>query len=111
MGYTIGLLEIENSLMKHPAVHEAVVVGSPDKERGQIVNGFIVTVREPSEESKREVQESAKTLLSKHEYPREIKFINELPKTQDSKIKRKELREYETAKKLARWLPTPKGFE
>ena len=71
--------------MKHPAVREAAVVGSPDKERGQIVNGFIVTVREPSEELKREVQEFAETLLSKHEYPRESEFINEFQKTQDGK--------------------------
>ena len=77
-------------------------MGSPDKERGQIVKGFIVTVREPSEGLKREVQEFVKTRLSKHEYPREIEFINELPKTQDGKIKKKELREYEIAKKLTR---------
>jgi len=46
------------------------------------------------------VQEFIKTHLSKHEYPREIKFVNELPKTPDGKIKRKELkaREYERAK-------------
>ena len=99
-GYTIGPLEIENTLRQHPAVQEAAVVGSPDKERGEIVKAFIITDREPSEELKREIQEFVKTRLSKHEYPREIEFVNELPKTLDGKLKRKQLKEYEKAKKL-----------
>ncbi len=100
-GYTIGPLEVEGVIMKHPAVREVAVIGSPDKERGQIVKAFIIPNREPSEELKREVQEFVKMRLSKHEYPREIEFVNELPKTPDGKIKRQELREYERAKKLA----------
>jgi len=101
-GYTIGPLEIEGVLEKHPAVCEAAVVGSPNKERGEIIKAFIVTNREPSEELKQEVQEFVKTRLSKHEYPREIEFVNELPKTPDGKIQRKKLKEYERAKKLAK---------
>lgn len=98
-GYTIGPLEIENTLRQHPAVQEAAVVGSPDKERGEIVKAFIITDREQDEELKREIQEFIKTRLSKHEYPREIEFVNELPKTPDGKIKRKQLKEYEKTKK------------
>ncbi len=94
-GYTIGPIEIEEVLQKHPAVSEAAVVGSPDKDRGEIVKAFIIPSREPTEELKQEVQEFIKMRLSKHEYPKDIEFVNELPKTPDGKIKRRVLREQE----------------
>jgi acetyl-CoA synthetase len=77
-------------------------VGSPDKERGMIVKAFI-KVKEgftPAEELQKEIQEFVKTKLSKHEYPREIEFIEGIPKTADGKIKRKVLKEREIGKKL-----------
>lgn len=100
-GYTIGPIEVEKALEQHPAIDEAAVVGSPDKDRGEVVKAFIVTNREPTEELKREIQQSVKTRLSKHEYPREIEFVSELPKTPDGKTMRKVLRqrEYERAGK------------
>jgi len=100
-GYTIGPIEVEKVLEKHPAVTEAAVVGSPDKDRGEVVKAFIVLNREPTEELQREVQQFVKTRLSKHEYPREIEFVFELPRTLDGKIRRKVLkqREYERAGK------------
>jgi acetyl-CoA synthetase len=100
-GYTIGPIEIEEALKKHPAVVEVAVVGSPDKERGEVVKAFIKTNRNPSEPLKKEIQEFVKTNLSKHEYPREIEFLKELPKTPDGKIKRKELKERERKKKAS----------
>jgi acetyl-CoA synthetase len=100
-GYTIGPIEIEEALKKHPAVIEVAVVGSPDKERGEVVKAFIRTNRNPSEPLKEEIQEFVKINLSKHEYPREIEFMNELPKTPDGKIKRKELKERERMRKAS----------
>jgi acetyl-CoA synthetase len=100
-GYTIGPIEIEEALKKHPAVIEVAVVGSPDKERGEVVKALIKTDRIPSEALKEEIQEFVKTNLSKHEYPREIEFLSELPKTPDGKIKRKELRERERKNKVS----------
>ncbi len=94
-GFRIGPFEIESTLEKHPAVDRAAVVGSPDKERGEIVKAFVVTNRVPSEELKHELQEFVKTRLSMHEYPREIEFIDQIPQTPDGKIKRKVLRERE----------------
>jgi len=100
-GYTIGPIEVEKALEQHPAVVEAAVVGSPDRDRGEVVKAFIVANREPTEELKREIQQYVKTRLSKHEYPREIEFVSELPKTLDGKTMRKVLRqrEYERAGK------------
>jgi acetyl-CoA synthetase len=98
-GYTIGPIEIEEVLKKHPAVMEVAVVGSPDKERGEVVKAFIKANRNPSEQLKEEIQEFVKANLSKHEYPREIEFLEELPKTPDGKIRRKELREKERMRK------------
>jgi acyl-coenzyme A synthetase/AMP-(fatty) acid ligase len=101
-GYTIGPVEVEEALRKHPSVEESAVVASPDKDRGDIVKAFI-KVKEghtPTEDLQKEIQEFVKTRLSKHEYPREIEFIDELPKTPDGKIKRKELKEKERKKKL-----------
>jgi len=96
-GYTIGPTEVEEALRKHPSVEESAVVASPDKDRGNIVKAFI-KVKEgytATENLRKEIQEFVKSRLSKHEYPREIEFIDELPKTPDGKIKRKELKERE----------------
>ena len=99
-GFRIGPFEIESVLEKHSAVERAAVIGSPDNERGEIVKAFIVTKHEPSEELRLELQEFVKARLSMHEYPKEIEFIKEIPETPDGKVRRKELREREIAKKL-----------
>lgn len=101
-GYTIGPIEVENVLLKHPAVNEAAIVGSPDKDRGEIVKAFIVTEQNKSDHEtlEEDIKNFVKTRLSKHEYPRVMEFVNSLPSTPDGKIKRKELKltEYERAK-------------
>jgi len=98
-GYTIGPIEVEQTLMKHPAVLESAVVGVPDKQRGELVKAYVVLEEgcTPSEELKKDIQEFVKDKLSKHEYPRELEFIDALPKTPDGKIKRKVLKNRATA--------------
>jgi len=64
-----------------------------------VVKAFIKVNRNPSEQLREEIQEFVKANLSKHEYPREIEFLDELPKTPDGKIRRKELREKEKTRK------------
>jgi len=92
-GWTISPNEVEDVLLKHGAVREAAVVGAPHKERGQIVKAFVVTDREPGEALKKELQDFVKYRLSMHEYPREIEFLDALPRTEGGKIKRKALKE------------------
>ena len=102
-GYTIGPIEVEGALNKHEAVEESAVVGSPDKDRGDLVKAIIVLKEgyEASDELAEEIKGFVKTKLSRHEYPREVEFMAELPKTPDGKIKRKQLRERERQIKAA----------
>ena len=100
-GFTIGPVEVEGALLKHPAVLESGVVGSPDKSGSDLVKAFVVLKEgyKASEQLAKQIQDFVKSRLSKHEYPREIEFIDELPKTPDGKIKRKELKQREIEKK------------
>jgi acetyl-CoA synthetase len=94
-GYRIGPEEVEKSLLNHGAVEEAAVVGKPDETRGEIVKAFVSLAggHEASPELRDEIGEFARENLSKHEYPREVEIVDELPKTASGKIKRAELRE------------------
>jgi acetyl-CoA synthetase len=100
-GYRIGPFEVESALVSHPAVAEAAVVGSPHPERGEIVKAFVILTPgyEPSEELARELQNYVKEITAPYKYPREIEFVEELPKTSSGKIKRAELRKREYEKK------------
>lgn len=91
-GWTMSAVEIEQTLLKHPAVVEAAVIGVPDALRGQIVKAYIVT-RDPTEATSAHIQAFMKTQLSQHEYPRQIEFLGELPKTPAGKINRNMLRD------------------
>jgi acetyl-CoA synthetase len=100
-GYRIGPAEIEDCLMKHPAVGMVAVVGSPDKVRTEIVKAFIILKQDvkPTPETEQEIKEFVKVRLAAHEYPREIAFVKELPMTATGKIMRKELKKLETERK------------
>jgi acetyl-CoA synthetase len=96
-GYTIGPFEVEDALVKHPAVAECAAVASPDPERGHVVKAFVVLKKEfsGSESLVRELQEHVKQLTAPYKYPRKIEFVAELPKTTSGKIRRVELRQQE----------------
>jgi acetyl-CoA synthetase len=93
-GYRIGPGEIEDCLLRHPAVALAAVVGKPDPVRTEIVKAFLVLKEgvRPSDELAAEIQGFVRTRLSAHEYPREIAFRTHLPLTTTGKIIRRELR-------------------
>ena len=100
-GYRIGPFEVESALLEHPAVMESAVVASPDHDRGSIVKAF-VKLRAGAERSPSlvtELQEHCKRITAPYKYPREIEFIDELPKTVSGKIRRVELRRQEEARK------------
>ncbi|WP_297156584.1 AMP-binding protein, partial [Thermogemmatispora sp.] len=101
-GYRIGPFEVESALKEHPAVAESAVVGSPDEVRGQIVKAFVVLAPgySPSPELASELQEHVRRVTAPYKYPREIEFVETLPKTISGKIRRVELRELERRRKL-----------
>jgi acetyl-CoA synthetase len=93
-GYRIGPGEIEDCLIKHPAVALAAAIGKPDPVRTEIVKAFIVLKRghAPSDVLANDIQGFVRTRLSAHEYPREIAFIDEMPMTTTGKVIRRLLR-------------------
>jgi acetyl-CoA synthetase len=93
-GWTMSAVEIENALLAHPDVHEAAVIGVTDSLRGQIPKAFVVAGR-AGEDFAQELQEHVRGRLGQHEYPRQIAFVEELPKTPAGKVNRKALRERE----------------
>ncbi|MBN1227516.1 MAG: AMP-binding protein [Deltaproteobacteria bacterium] len=99
-GFRIGPGEIEDCLMKHEAVALVGVIGVPDKLRGEIIKAFImpkdgVKVDKVLEDT---IKEYVKTKLEAHAYPREIEFVQEMPRTKSGKILRSELRKMHTEK-------------
>jgi len=93
-GERIGPFEVESCLLEHPAVVETGVIGKPDPIRGEIIKAFVVlkSNQKPSEKLKEELQNFVKTHLAGHAYPREIEFVNKLPKNRSGKIVRRILR-------------------
>ena len=94
-GYRIGPGEIEDCLIKHPAVALAAVIGKPDPVRTEIVKAFVVlkSGQTKSDVLAADIQGFVRTHLSAHEYPREIAFIDEMPMTTTGKVIRRLLRE------------------
>jgi acyl-coenzyme A synthetase/AMP-(fatty) acid ligase len=93
-GYRIGPFEIESALVEHPAVVEAAAIGVPDRERGQVIRAYVVLAEgyRPSAELAGEIQAHVRTVTAPYKYPRQIEFLDELPKTVSGKIRRVDLR-------------------
>ncbi len=103
-GYRIGPSEIENCLVKHPAVANAAVVPKPDAERGAVVKAYVVLA--PGHEGDaalvEALQEHVRGQLAPYEYPKEIEFIDALPMTTTGKVQRRVLRLQEEERAKAR---------
>ena len=95
-GYRIGPLEVEDVLMKHPAIVECAVIGVPDPLRGARVKAYVILKDgyEPTESMIKELQAHAKSHSAPYKYPREIEFVKSLPKTISGKVKRELLRRH-----------------
>ncbi len=93
-GERLGPFEVESALIEHPAVAESGVIGKPDELRGEIVKAFIILRPgfAPTERLKEEITLFVKTRLAYYAYPREIEFVDSLPKTRSGKIMRRVLK-------------------
>jgi len=100
-GERVGPFEVESALVAHPAVVEAGVIGKPDVMRGEIIKAFVVLEKATLEKTKTKPQQEAlkdelsqyvKKHLAGHAYPREIEFMDKLPKTRSGKIMRRILK-------------------
>ncbi|HXD05994.1 MAG TPA: AMP-binding protein [Burkholderiaceae bacterium] len=104
-GYRIGPSEIENCLVKHPAVANAAVVPKPDAQRGAVVKAYVVLAagHAASDALVEELQQHVRGRLAPYEYPKEIEFIEALPMTTTGKVQRRVLRlqEEERARQAA----------
>src|SRR5262249_33435349 len=102
-GYRIGPFEVESALLEHAAVLESAVVASPDPDRGEIVKASVVlrpgTAATPALATER--QDHVKRVTAPYKSPREVEFVDALPKTVSGKIRRVELRARERERKAA----------
>jgi 2-aminobenzoate-CoA ligase len=94
-GYNIAGPEVEGALLEHEAVAECGVVGVPDEERGQIVKAYVVLKpgHAKSDAIARTLQEHVKGAIAPYKYPRQIQFVESLPRTETGKLQRFRLRE------------------
>ncbi|MFO0945216.1 MAG: AMP-binding protein [Planctomycetota bacterium] len=101
-GYRIGPFEVESALIEHPAVQEAAVISVPDPVRYEIVKAFVLLAPgySPSAELAGELQEHVRRVTAPYKYPREVEFVESLPKTVSGKIRRVELREREARRSI-----------
>jgi long-chain acyl-CoA synthetase len=96
-GYKVWPREVEDVLYTHPAVREAAVVGIPDTYRGETVKAF-VSLQQGASVSAEDIKAFCKERMAAYKYPREVEFVDELPKTVTGKILRRELREQAAAR-------------
>jgi acetyl-CoA synthetase len=102
-GYRIGPFEVESALMTHPAVVECAITGVPDEIRGQIVKATVVLAKDYKDKAGealvKTLQDHVKKVTAPYKYPRQIEFVEELPKTISGKIRRVEIRERDDSTK------------
>lgn len=94
-GYNVGGPEVEDALLKHPAIAECGVIGKPDEERGMIVKAFCVLKPGHTGDAAlvKALQDHVKATLAPYKYPREIEFLPTLPRTETGKLQRFKLRQ------------------
>ncbi len=94
-GYNVGAPEVEDALLKHPAVAECGVIGKPDDARGMIVKAFCVLKPgfDANEVLVKALQDHVKTSIAPYKYPREIEFPASLPRTETGKLQRFRLKQ------------------
>jgi 2-aminobenzoate-CoA ligase len=94
-GYNVGAPEVEDALLRHPAVAECGVIGKPDEERGMVVKAFCVLRSGHTGDADlvRVLQDHVKASIAPYKYPREIEFVQTLPRTETGKLQRFRLKQ------------------
>ena len=95
-GYNIAGPEVESALLSHADVVECAVIGVADVDRGQIVTAYVVLKAgvEGDGACVKRLQDHVKAVIAPYKYPRAVKFVDALPKTQTGKIQRFKLRQH-----------------
>ncbi len=94
-GYNVGGPEVEDALLRHPAVAECGVIGVPDDERGMVVKAFVVLKPGHAGDAAmcKQLQDHVKATLAPFKYPRQVEFVTSLPRTETGKLQRFRLRQ------------------
>ena len=97
VGYEVSPIEVEEGLLLHPAVAEAAVIGVPDAYLGQAIKAF-VTLKPGASATPKEIIAFCKERMPRHQYPRQVEIVGNLPKSETGEVLRAALRARESAK-------------
>ena len=97
VGYEVSPIEVEEGLLLHPAIAEAAVIGVPDAYLGQAIKAF-VTLKPGAFTTPKEIIAFCKERMPRHQYPRQVEIVDDIPKSETGEILRGELRALESAK-------------
>ncbi len=107
VGYEVSPIEVEEGMLLHPAIAEAAVIGVPDAYLGQAIKAF-VTLKSGASATPKEIITFCKERMPRHQYPRQVEIVNDLPKSETGEILRAELRAQESAKLRGQQQPHPR---
>lgn len=97
MGFDVSPVEVEEGLRQHPAIEEAAVIGVPDAYLGQTVKAF-VSLKPGAQATPKEIITYCKERMPRHQYPRQVEIVDELPRSDSGEILRHKLRAQESAR-------------
>jgi len=104
MGSDVSPVEVEEGLCLHPAIEEAVVIGVPDAYLGQTIKAF-VTLKSGTQATPKEIIAFCKVRMARHQYPRQVEIVGELPKNEAGEVQRRVLRARESARLRGQFRP------
>ena len=104
MGFDVSPMEVEEGLRLHPAIEEAAVIGVPDAYLGQTIKAF-VSLKPGTQVTPKEIIAFCKERMPRHQYPRQVEIVDELPKNEAGEILRQKLRAQESARLRGQPMP------
>ena len=107
VGYEVSPMEVEEGLLLHPAIAEAAVIGVPDAYLGQAIKAF-VTLKPGASATPKEIIAFCKERMPRHQYPRQVEIVDDIPKSEIGEILRGALRAQESAKLRGQQQPHPR---